>query len=125
MLSSFFFGKDDFTPAVPLPDYIFLEKNSNFTKRELKSLFNRFNSICHPETRLLERRAFLQQPEVAFSPLIPLAYDMELKEFVSEIASESTPNGLTFDRYVKILSVFSQKASINAKLSCIYQFLFF
>lgn len=118
---SYLFRKDQ-SPTAPLPDYVSLAQNSNFTKGELKHLYSRFDSICNQETRLLERRPFLQQPELVFSPLIPIVYDFELRNFIfhfkSEYPTQTCPNGLTFDIFVKILSIFSQKASINAKLSC-------
>lgn len=73
----------------------------------------------------MEKIPFLQQPELALSPLIPLAYDLEVRKF--GISSKNTDHsevnvpsilGLNFEHYVKILSVFSPKASNSSKLSC-------
>jgi Ca2+-binding EF-hand superfamily protein len=130
------FGKEKATNDPPPPDYISLSQKSNFTKGELKHLYLRFNSICNQETRLVERIPFLQQPELTFCPLMPLAFGMELRNYNSEriasqdnlpIAQESSSEvveylGLNFEYFVKILSVFSQKASNNEKLSCMIFF---
>jgi hypothetical protein len=74
---------------------------------------------------VIEKIPFLQQPELALSPLIPLAYDLEIRNLVKSSQNTDPSDadvppilGLDFDHYVKILSVFSQKASNNTKLSC-------
>jgi hypothetical protein len=125
MLRALLFGKEK-ASTPPSPDYLSLSQRFNFTKGELKHLYLRFNSICNQETRLVERIPFLQQPELAFCPLMPLAFDMELKNYQfeqhssgDEASNELTEKiGLNFDYFVRILSVFSQKASNSDKLSC-------
>jgi hypothetical protein len=112
-----FFRKQNLDGVAP-PDYGSLSKMSNFTKGELKHLFVRFNSICNQELQVVEKVPFLQQPELALSPLIPLAYDMEVRKLTMSSQNKDSILGLDFEHYVKILSVFSQKASNNSKLSC-------
>jgi hypothetical protein len=97
--------------AVPKgTDFGGLSKITNFSRRELKSLHNRFLSLCAPRTHLVSRTDFLQQPELVFCPLIARAYDIE--------AAEAGEVGITFETFVRILSPFSPKASNEEKKHC-------
>jgi hypothetical protein len=92
------------------PHFKELAKSSHFSKSELKHMHNRFMAICDTEIMLLQKRQFLQQPELMFRPMTGIAFNKE---------TEGSPGaGITFETYVKILSAFSPKASIDEKRAC-------
>jgi hypothetical protein len=111
------------------PDFRKLAAETNFNERELRRLFIRFCSLCHPQTGLIEKISFVQQPEVMLCPLIAIAYENQLKKFQhtsqfgkeaikSEAPESSPPVGLNFDHFVKVLSVLSPLEPVKSKIHC-------
>lgn len=80
-------------------------------------MHQRFQSIAYwpvPEradNTWLTKESFMQQPELVFSPLAGRAFDIEAEEC-------GTNDYIDFRTYVRILSHFSPKASLDEKRSC-------
>lgn len=99
-------------PHVPTPDYNALLNDTNFTKKELKGIFSRFQGIAGQDTGTLNKKDFLAIPEVAFCPIAELVFE---KETVAR-----NKDNLDFDEFISIMSVFSASAPPQEKLKYLY-----
>lgn len=92
---------------LPTPDFGALEKNSNFSVSELRRVFERFGEICNARGKL-GRAEFMQQPELTLSTLPAFVFDVEC----------DNDETVDFNKFVKILDIFSSKTSLDEKFAC-------
>lgn len=108
--------------SVATPDFKALSKQTHFSIKELKLIFARFESCCDEKTGMLSENDFLQMPEIAFSPLVPLVYDLEVNRRRKE-QDLATSKYVGFDMFVLILNEFSCKAGEFEKILYLFNLL--
>jgi len=96
------------TSDLSLEDMETLQNISNFSQKEIKRLYKRFKRLDKDGTAIISTDCFLSIPELAMNPLAPR---------IVAIFDENKDDQVNFKQFVRILSVFNEKASRLEKLS--------
>jgi len=98
--------------AVPSPDYKSLRKMyKNLTFQEMQDIFQIFEGFCD-ENGKFRHEEFFQVPEMTFCKMLEVAINKDL------LLENSTHLG--FENFIKILNIFSKKASPFEKLQYLF-----
>ena len=115
---------------VPSPDLDKLSRETVFSKRELKRIFERYCSVCQDDG-MLRKLEFCYIPELTLCPMSAYFFDVQCGNSV-KLALEVVDNEeadlldcfVDFNGFIRILHILSQKTALSEKMECEVQKLF-
>lgn len=99
----------------------FIFKSELVSSSEIKRLYRRFQQLDRQSLGLMLPEDLLSVPELAMNPLSKHLIEFVFKSLIKasdEIIDSRTVNGMDFESFVDVMSVFHKSTSLEIKFKC-------